>query len=82
MLQKLGLEFYDIMLSWPKGPKKYDGIWAKYWYQSLHQTSGFLAYNLKEEEIPYHINSLYKQCVVFYERLFNYSIKPDDAGID
>jgi hypothetical protein len=75
LCNKLGLKFYDQMLCWPKGPKAYDGIWAKYWYTSLHQTSGFIKHIPKEEDIPVRFNSLYQQCVVFYERLFNFSIK-------
>ena len=82
LCQKLGLKFFDEMLSWPMGPKEYDGIWAKYWYQSIHQTTGFIQLEPKTEEIPDRITPLYRQCVVFYERLFNYSIKPDDAGIN
>ena len=37
------LTFNQEMLSWPKGALKEDGIWAKYWYQSVHQSEGFQA---------------------------------------
>jgi len=35
------IEFSDTMLKWEKGPKKEDGVWAKYWYHSVHQSTGF-----------------------------------------
>ena len=27
-----GIPFRDEMLAWPKGPKSFDGIWARHWY--------------------------------------------------
>lgn len=45
MLQRLctaiGLDFDPAMLTWPAGPKPYDGVWAPHWYKSLHATTGF-----------------------------------------
>lgn len=45
MLQKLcaeiGLPFDDAMLSWPAGPKSFDGVWAPHWYNAVHQSTGF-----------------------------------------
>ena len=37
----LGLEFDPAMLSWPKGPKPYDGAWAPHWYDRVWGTRGF-----------------------------------------
>ncbi|GAA5220908.1 sulfotransferase-like domain-containing protein [Membranihabitans marinus] len=39
---ELKLPFEKLMLSWPKGPKPYDGVWAPYWYHSVHQSTGFV----------------------------------------
>jgi len=77
--EKIGISFYENMLSWPKGPKTYDGIWAKYWYHSLHQTTGFNKYRGKDKEIPDRIQSLYQQCSIYYNRLYNYSIQIQDV---
>ena len=45
MLQKLcaeiGLPFSPDMLSWPAGPKPYDGTWAPHWYGAIHRSTGF-----------------------------------------
>lgn len=47
MLKKLcdaiGLVFDPAMLNWPAGPRAEDGIWAKHWYNAVHQSTGFAA---------------------------------------
>jgi len=37
----LGIAFSDKMLSWPVGPKPYDGVWAPHWYDQVWQSTGF-----------------------------------------
>ena len=37
----LKISFTEKMLHWPAGPKSYDGVWAKYWYDNVHQSIGF-----------------------------------------
>lgn len=37
----VGIAFEEGMLSWPAGPRDSDGIWAKYWYASVWQSTGF-----------------------------------------
>ncbi|AZL59274.1 HAD family hydrolase [Tabrizicola piscis] len=37
----LGLPFTEKMLSWPSGPKPYDGVWAPHWYNAVHRSTGF-----------------------------------------
>jgi hypothetical protein len=42
LCRRLELPFHAEMLSWPAGPKPdIDGLWAPYWYGSVHQTTGF-----------------------------------------
>lgn len=44
-LQKLcaaiGMPWSDQMLSWPAGPKPYDGVWGQHWYNAVHVSNGF-----------------------------------------
>jgi len=37
----LDLPFIAEMLRWAPGPRTEDGVWAKYWYQSVHASSGW-----------------------------------------
>lgn len=36
-----GWEWNSAMLSWSPGPRKEDGVWAKYWYQGVHASTGW-----------------------------------------
>jgi hypothetical protein len=38
---RLGIPYTDRMLSWPAGPKPYDGVWAPHWYGAVHRSTGF-----------------------------------------
>lgn len=37
----LGLPWDHNMLHWKPGPRKEDGIWAKYWYERVHASTGW-----------------------------------------
>ncbi|PNH08681.1 Branched-chain-amino-acid aminotransferase-like protein 2 [Tetrabaena socialis] len=36
----LGVPWDPAMLSWPAGPKPYDGLWADWWYRNTHKSTG------------------------------------------
>ena len=38
---EIGLEFDPAMLSWEAGPRRFDGVWAKHWYDAVHKSTGF-----------------------------------------
>jgi len=37
----LDIPFDAAMLSWPKGRRETDGVWAKHWYRAVEQSTGF-----------------------------------------
>jgi hypothetical protein len=37
----LGIPFTENMLTWPAGPKPYDGVWAPHWYGEVWKSTGF-----------------------------------------
>ncbi len=39
----LGLPFDEAMLTWPAGPREFDGPWAPYWYSSVWTSTEFAA---------------------------------------
>lgn len=41
LCEALALNWDEAMLSWPKGGHRADGVWAKHWYGSVHQSTGF-----------------------------------------
>ncbi|HJR91823.1 MAG TPA: sulfotransferase family protein [Acidimicrobiia bacterium] len=76
LLDDVELEFDEAMLSWDPGPVPEDGVWAPYWYDSVHRSTGFSAYRPKQEAIPTHLEPLLAQATPLYERLLAYAIQP------
>jgi hypothetical protein len=72
--EKLGIPFYEAMLSWPPGPKPEDGVWARYWYGSVHASTSFSPYKPKTGRFPERLEPLLLECRPFYERLRRFAI--------
>ncbi|WP_411767933.1 sulfotransferase family protein [Winogradskyella sp. A3E31] len=77
-LQKLcnaiDIPFDKNMLSWTPQKRPEDGIWAKYWYDNVHKSSGFQPYKPKNDPFPMHLNPLLKECEPHYQKLIAHSI--------
>lgn len=71
----LGLDFDPAMLHWQAGPRPEDGVWAKYWYAAVHQSTGFMPYEEKEIRLPAQLETLASQCQPYYEALFEHALK-------
>lgn len=74
LCEKLGISFTDRMLEWEKGPIPEDGVWAKYWYASVHQSTGFQSYVRKEEQVPERLLPLLDECNHYYRQLIKYTL--------
>jgi hypothetical protein len=72
LCKRAGISFDPSMLSWKKGARPEDGVWAKHWYKSLHQSTGFKAYAPKEDKFPTHLEPLLEVCTPYYETLRKY----------
>ncbi len=69
-----GIPFLPAMLSWAPGPKKADGVWAKYWYENVHASSGFQEYQEEEIHLLSKLQKVYETAVPFYEKLKKHAI--------
>ena len=67
---RVGVEFSSRMLAWPPGPRKSDGVWAKHWYRSVHQSSGFQPYVPKGHLLPEPLEPLALECEPHYRRMW------------
>lgn len=74
LCDSIGIPFDEAMLSWEKGARPEDGVWAKYWYDSVHQSTGFKPYQPKTEPFPEALNPLLEKCRPIYEKLVKYAI--------
>ena len=75
LCQKLQIPFLPEMIRWPKGPRKEDGIWAKYWYKNVHNSTGFQKQKSSERELGESLMELYSESKEYYDILFNHAIK-------
>ena len=66
----VGIGFSQKMLKWPKGKRKSDGIWAKYWYGNVENSSGFKPFQKKNIIIDKEHISLYDNCLVGYNSMY------------
>jgi hypothetical protein len=76
----LEVPFDDRMLSWPAGPRDSDGVWAPYWYDSVHASTGFAAYRPPAGPLPARLEPLAERCLPSYQRLHEYRISPNGGS--
>ena len=69
LCKKIKIPFDTAMLSWPAGPRPEDGIWAKYWYENVHQSTGFGEYRKKNDPFPEKLKPLLDECQPIYSQL-------------
>lgn len=78
MLEKLctalGIPFTEAMLSWPPGPKSYDGAWAPHWYNAVHRSTGFDSAEGPLPMLPPEYQALAEAALASYERLCNFKV--------
>lgn len=75
LCKAIGIPFDQKMLQWEPGPRSEDGIWAKYWYENVHKSTGFEKQETSSRELPEYLVSLYEESLVYYNELYKNSIK-------
>ena len=68
--KNLKIKFDDKMLSWPPGIRETDGIWGKHWYKQVENSTGFNPYIKTNKIIPLKYQSLYDECIQYYNFLY------------
>lgn len=74
LCKTLAIPFDEHMLYWDKGPRKEDGVWAKYWYANVHQSTEFSPYEEKEIKLSAAQLKLYNTCIPYYNELTNHKL--------
>ncbi len=65
----LGIVADKAMLSWPKGPKPYDGVWAKHWYNAVWRSDGFQQPPTEKVQLRPDHQRIADQARPYYEKL-------------
>jgi Sulfotransferase domain len=79
LCETCGIPFLEEMLHWPKGPKPFDGNWAKHWYNAAWQSTGFAKPPNTAPELPDELKRIADEARPIYERLKRFSIAPSHA---
>ena len=70
------IDFDPKMMEWQKGIHATDGIWAKYWYDSVINSMGFQE---KNNEIKMNLDkqflNIYSECLDLYNEMYSFAIK-------
>ena len=74
LCKKLSVEFDKNMLSWPKGYRKSDGIWAPKWYNRVIESTGFSQYQPKEIKLNSTQQNIVDECMPYYLELQKHKI--------
>lgn len=70
----LEIPFDPNMLSWPPGGRKEDGSWAKYWYSSLHRSTGFKKQKSTRTDLSEENLETYHKLKPYYLEMKKYTI--------
>lgn len=72
---RIGIDFSDKMLNWPKGSRDTDGVWGEYWYSNVINSTGFKPYTPNELEVPDEYKFIYENSLKLYEDLHHLRIR-------
>jgi hypothetical protein len=72
----LEIAFDARMLSWPKGPRASDGIWAPHWYAQVWNSTGFEPPHPRRAALSDAAAAVAAQCRPYYERLYGDRLLP------
>lgn len=76
LCKEIDIPFKEEMLNWEKGALEEDGIWAKYWYGNVHNSTGFATpIKTNMPELTSELQPLLAASLPYYSQLSTNSIK-------
>ena len=73
---RLDVAFDPGMLSWPAGPRDSDGVWGKYWNESVWNSTGFAPYRQKRLALDERDREIAERARPYYELLYRHRLRP------
>jgi len=76
---RLDIPFEAAMLSWPKGRRDSDGVWAPWWYENVENSSGFAPQNPRPIDevwatLDDRLKAIAEEAMPFYEQMGRHKI--------
>lgn len=71
----LDIPFDEAMLQWEAGARKEDGVWASFWYENVHRSTGFKPYEKREIQLSDDLAALAHEAMPIYNYLFEKALK-------
>jgi hypothetical protein len=75
LCDRIEIPFEKKMLSWSAGARPEDGIWAQYWYDNVHKSTGFAKQRTSPRPFPDKCRPLLSEALPMYNELYSYAIK-------
>jgi hypothetical protein len=73
----LGIPFSEAQLAWAPGPRRFDGVWARYWYANVERSTGFEEPRERAVDLPARFHRLRDECERHYRHLWQHRITAD-----
>ena len=75
LCDRLDIDFDPAMLSWPAGRRDSDGVWGRYWYDSVWQSTGFAAYRERTYDLCDKDKKIAEAALPYYEKLHRHRLR-------
>ena len=69
LCDSLGIRFDEKMIYWDPGPRNCDGVWAKYWYDSVWSSSGFAPPSKRDGDLNATLSRVLEEAEPLYQKL-------------
>ena len=73
LCERLGIKRDSSMLSWARGPKPEDGVWAPFWYHNVHNSTGFDRRLPSSRDVPPNLLSVLDEAIGLFDQLLEFA---------
>lgn len=77
---RLGISFRAEMLAWEAGPKPFDGVWGRHWYNAAWASTGFAPPPADQPTLTPDLQRIADAARPYYERMRAYALQHLDTS--
>lgn len=79
LCEALEIPFMTEMLQWPPGRRSTDGVWAKYWYETVENSTGFQRWTRASTALPQSLAAIEQAARPMYQQLHQHRLRSRKA---